>query len=144
MTSRTYYIDPDGGTRGMITPPLNNFQMAAEGETLELVAQAGSSLRMSLGLVDLSEEPLGDPSVVRIHLIDDKGTTIHTFEEVVRAAQGLYLEDIFKTHGIEQPAAARIVVEVVRATTLIGAYGALRDSATGDLMYVSANHGGRP
>lgn len=144
VTSRTYYIDPDGGTRGMITPPLNNFQMAAEGETLELVAQAGSTLRMSLGLVDLSEEPLGDPSVVRIHLIDDKGTTIHAFEEVVRAAQGLYLEDIFKTHGIEQPAAARIVVEVVRATTLIGAYGAMRDSVTGDLMYVSANHGGRP
>lgn len=144
VTSRTYFIDPDGGTRGMLTPPLNNFQLAAEGETLELVAQAGSSLRMSLGLVDLSEEPLGDPSVVRIHLIDDKGTTVHSFDEVLRAAQGLYLEDIFKAHGIEQPAAVRIVVEVVRATTLIGAYGALKDSATGDLTYVSANHGGRP
>jgi hypothetical protein len=144
VTARTYFIDPDGGTRGMIAPPLNNFQMAAEGETLELVAQAGSNLRMSLAVMDLAIEPVGDPSVVRIHLIDDKGKTLHSFDETVHAAQGRYFEDIFKAHGIEQPAATRIVVEIVRSPSLVGAYGVLREAVTGDLAYVSANHGGRP
>src|SRR5262249_22639648 len=37
VTSRTYTIDPDGGTYGFLMPPLNSFQSGSPGDTLEIL-----------------------------------------------------------------------------------------------------------
>ena len=141
-TSRTYLVDPAGGTRGTLMPPLNNFQLATQGEALEIVGQLGTGLRMSLGLVDLAVYPEGDPSVVRISIYDDRGKLLDRFDEVLRAARGLHIDDLFASRGLTQTAAARIRVEVVTSSSLIGAYGMLTDVATRDTSYLSANRGG--
>ena len=126
-----------------ITPPLSNFQLATEGEALEIVAPLGPSLQLNLGLIDLSPYPQGDSTVVRITVYDPRGKFLESWDEVLFAARGLYLEDVFRSKSIAQPAAARIVMEVAVSGTRVGAYGTLTDRATRDMMYLNANHGGR-
>ena len=143
VTARTYLIDPNGGTRGTITPPLSNFQLAAQGETLEIVAPLGPSLQLDLGLIDLSPYPQGDPTIVRITVYDHRGVFLGSWSEHLFAARGLYLEDVFRSKSIAQPGAARIVMEVAISGTLVGAYGTLVDRTTRDMMHLNANRGGR-
>jgi hypothetical protein len=58
VTSRTYNVREDGGTLGCIIPPLNSFQAAASGESLEILGVVGGSgFRANIGLVELSPNP---------------------------------------------------------------------------------------
>ena len=133
ITSRLYRIDPDGGTRGMLVPPLNSFQYALAGETLEIIGQTGDRLRMTIGLVHDEY----NPSRARINAFDDRGNLIAERDvEVVRNTP-LLIEDLLGSHHL---AAARVVVDVLSGR--IGAFGMLTDTATKDMTYLSANRGG--
>jgi hypothetical protein len=133
IVSRLYRIDPDGGTRGMIVPPLNEFQYAADGELLEIIGQTGEGLRMSLGLV----VDYYRTSRVRVHAFDERGRKIAELETDVLRATSLLLDDITRSY---RDAAARVVVEVVSGW--VGAYGMLTDARSKDMYYLAANRGG--
>src|SRR5207249_449246 len=90
VTSRTYTIDDNGGTYGFLMPPLNSFQSGAPGDTLDIL---GSSLdkrfRTNLGLVDLAAFYSSRQPRVRVDIVDNKGTTLDSFETSVPSAGGM-------------------------------------------------------
>ena len=139
VTSRTYNIDANGGTFGCLIPPLNNFQSATAGEALEIVGiVGGSGFRTNVGLVELSQSPNGPPSNVRLVLIDDKGKTLDSFTVALPAAGGMQINDVFAARGLATPAAARVIVQVLDARGLVGAYATLTDNITNDSTFLAA------
>jgi hypothetical protein len=145
-TSRTYTVEASGATYGSLVPPLNNFQVAAPGDTLEILgAASGPGFRTSIGLVELSPTAgTGTPTSVtaRIRIIDDQRRQLDSFTVTLPRAGGMQLSDIFAARGITPPAAARIVVELLDAG-LIGAYGSLTDNVTNDTTYCGAQLGAK-
>jgi hypothetical protein len=142
-TSRTYTVEESGATYGCLIPPLNNFQSAAGGERLEIIGVGGGSgYRTNLGLVELSAR-LTDAVAVDIAIFNGSGEKIDGFRLSVPAGGGMQIGDIFGSRGLQQPQAARIVVDVVDPG-LIGAYATVTDNVTNDSIYLGANLGARP
>lgn len=130
-------VDTNGGTYGTSLPPMNSFQSVTKAESLELVGFTKGQ-RASLGLVELSPNTRNQPSRVKITIFDERGTTVDTFETTVQPAGGVFLADLFASRNIEQPAAARVTVEVLDEWGLVGAYGILTDPTTNDPTYLGA------
>ncbi len=145
VTSRTYNINDDGGTYGSLIPPLNNFQSATAGETLEIIGMVGGSgFRTNVGLVELTPTPTGRTTNVRLVIVDDKGKSMDAFTVALPAAGGMQINDIFAARGLTAPTAARIVVQVLDATGLVGAYATLTDNVTNDTTYLGAQLSAKP
>ena len=145
VTSRTYNIDANGGTHGSLIPPLNNFQSATGGEALEIIGVVGGSgFRTNVGLVELSAFPNARVTNVRLRIFDDKGRNIDTFTVELPSAGGMQINDIFAARGLTAPTAARIVVQVLDATGLVGAYATLTDNITNDTTYLGAQLAANP
>ena len=143
VTSRLYTIREDGGTYGTAMPPLNMQQQAARGQSLEIVTSLAAHLRLNVGIVDSTAYPEGATAKVRVTLFDGSGRSLDRFDLDFNPAQGVLLEDIFGARRIAQPAAARVLVEVLETATLVGAFATVTDVATGDPAYVAAQLGGR-
>jgi len=145
-TSRTYNIAPDGGTYGSLIPPLNNFQSATAGEALEIVGiVGGSDFRTNIGLVELSPQPVPDRTAnVRIFIIDNNGQLLNTFTVSIPSAGGVQINDLFAARGITEPTAARVVVQVLSGTGLVGAYATLTDNITNDSTFLGAQLAATP
>jgi hypothetical protein len=144
VTSRTYNIDANGATYGSLIPPLNNFQSAAPGESLEITGiVGGSGFRTNLGLVELGQGPNNLTANVRLTIFDEKGKQIDRFTVTLPVAGGMQINDLFGARGITAPAAARVVVEVLD-TGLVGAYATLTDNVTNDTTFLGANLGATP
>ena len=143
VTSRTYSIDENGGTYGFLMPPLNNFQSATSGDTLEILGVVGGKqYRTNVGLVELTAFPSTVQAAARIEIIDDKGKTIDSFTVNVPVAGGIQINDIFHARNLgDGPAAA--LIRVSPLSGLIGAYAALNDNGTNDPTYLAANLGAR-
>ena len=146
VTSRTYTVEESGATYGCLIPPLNNFQSAAAGEALEIIGiVGGTGFRTNLGLVDLSPS---NPSLqvvnVRISIFDDKGKSIDRFTVALPVAGGMQINDLFGLRGLTAPPAARVVVQVLDGTGLVGAYATLTDNVTNDSTFLGANLGANP
>jgi hypothetical protein len=139
VTSRTYSIDANGGTYGFLMPPLNNFQSASSGDSLEILGVVGGSgFRTNIGLVDLSSFATSTPASTRIEIIDDKGKTIDSFSVNVPSAGGMQINDIFHARALgDGPAAA--LIRITPTSGLIGAYATVNDNGTNDPTYVAAN-----
>jgi hypothetical protein len=145
VTSRTYNIDANGGTFGCLIPPLNSFQSATAGEALEIIGiVGGEGFRTNIGLVELTAAPNNRSTAVRILLIDDKGKTLDTFTVTLPSAGGMQINDVFAARGITAPAAARVVVQVLDATGLVGAYATLTDNITNDSTFLGAQLAATP
>ncbi len=143
VTSRTYNVDEHGGTYGCLIPPLNNFQSAAGGETLEILGiVGGGDFRTNLGLVELTPNFNGQNAEARITIVDDTGKTLDSFPIAVATASGTQINDLFGARGIAQPKAAIVYIEVRRG--IIGAYATLTDNATNDSTYLGANLTAQP
>lgn len=144
VTSRTYTIEESGATYGSLIPPLNNFQIAPAGDTLEIVgATAGPGFRTNVGLVELSPANMnGAPTSVRIRIVDDKHQQLDSFTVSLPRAAGLQINDIFASRGIAPPAAALILVDVLEPG-LVGAYATLTDNVTNDTTYFGAQLGAK-
>jgi hypothetical protein len=141
VTSRTYNIDSSGATYGSLIPPLNNFQSAAPGESLEIIGiVGGSGFRTNLGLVELGQVFNNLTANVRLTIFDEKGKQIDRFTVTIPVAGGMQINDLFGARGITAPAAARVVVEVLD-TGLVGAYATLTDNVTNDTTFLGANLG---
>ena len=143
VTSRTYNIREDGGTFGCLIPPLNSFQSAGPGETLEILGVVGGTeFRTNVGLVDLTPNYVGQNVEARIHIVDETGKELDSFTATFASAGGMQINDIFHARGLAQPAAAMVYVEVIRG--MIGAYATLTDNVTNDSTYLGANLHARP
>jgi hypothetical protein len=141
VTSRTYSVDANGGTYGFLMPPLNNFQTASSGDTLEILGVVGGSgFRTNIGLVELSAFTGAQPANVRVEIIDDKGVTIDSFSVNVPSAGGMQLTDIFHARNLgDGPAAA--LIRISPTSGMIGAYATVNDNVTNDPTYLAANLG---
>jgi hypothetical protein len=143
VTSRTYTIDTHGATYGSLIPPLNNFQIAGPGDSLEILGiNGGAGFRANLGLVELSpnNNTNGADSTVRISIYDAGMRELDMFSVKVKRAGGMQINDIFHARGIPMPEAAFLVVEVVDLGQ-IGAYVTLVDNDTNDTTYLAAQLG---
>ena len=144
VTSRTYSIDSSGGTRGLLIPPLNSFQSAGPGDTLEILGPVGSpAFRTNLSLVELSFPPDTPSNVnVQIEILNEKGAQIDAFTAMVPVAGGLQLNDLFRSRGLgDGPTAA--LIRVSPAGGMVGAYATTIDNGTTDSTYFAANLGAK-
>lgn len=145
VTSRTYTIEDSGATYGSLIPPINNFQVAGSGDTLEIIGvTGGGNFRTNLALVEMSPANFSGPPVgVRIHVINDKGLSIDTFTLQVPRAGGMQINDLFGSRMVPVPAAALIVIEVLEPGLITG-YATLTDNITNDTTYLGPNLGAKP
>ena len=139
VTSRTYSIDENGGTYGFLMPPLNNFQSATGGDTLEILGVVGGKqYRTNVGLVELTAFSNSVQAAARVEIVDEKGKTIDTFTVNVPVAGGIQINDIFHSRGLgDGPTAA--LIRISPLTGLIGAYATMNDNGTNDPTYLAAN-----
>ena len=144
VTSRTYSVEPSGATRGLVMPPLNSFQSAGPGDTLEILGPVGgAAFRTNLSLVELSLPPSSPATVnVRVEVLDDKGVQVDAFTAVVPAGGGTQINDLFRSRGLgDGPAAA--LIRVSPAGGMVGAYATTIDKGTNDPSYFAANLGAK-
>lgn len=139
VTSRTYTIDENGGTYGFLMPPLNNFQAAAPGDTLEILGAIGDKrFRTNIGLVELTAFANGRTASANIEILNEKGVLLDSFSVTLPVAGGMQLNDVFRARGLgDGPAAA--LIRITSTSGVIGAYATLNDNDTNDPTYLAAN-----
>ncbi len=139
VTSRTYTIDPSGGTYGFLMPPLNSFQSGGPGDTLEILGPTlDPHFRTNLGLVDLAGFPGPRSARAKITIIDDGGRTLDSFEVSIPTAGGMQINDLFHSRGLPE-STKPVLIRVSTIEGMIGAYAAFVDNGTNDPAYVAAN-----
>lgn len=138
VTSRAYTVLPGGGTYGVPLPPLNAFQMAGAGESIELFGVlGGAEFRTNLALVDLTAFADGRSVRARVEVIGDGGATLDAFDVNVPVAGGIQVDDLFRARGLgDGPAAA--LIRVSPAGGLVAAYATSLDQGTNDAVLVPA------
>ncbi len=138
VTSRAYTVLPGGGTYGVPLPPLNAFQMAGAGESIELFGVlGGASFRTNLALVDLTPFADGRSVRARVEVVGNGGATLDAFDVNVPVAGGIQVDDLFRVRGLgDGPAAA--LIRVSPAGGLVGAYATSLDQGTNDAVLVPA------
>jgi len=144
VTSRTYTVEESGATYGSLIPPLNNFQIAASGDHLEILGvNGGTGFRANLGLVELSPSTTSGPEAsIRIRVLDQNLHELDSFSIKFPRAGGMQINDIFGSRGVAPPEAAMLIVEV--SDGLVGAYATLVDNITNDTTYLGAQLGAQP
>jgi hypothetical protein len=139
VTSRTYTIDPNGGTYGFLMPPLNSFQSGGPGDTLEILgATLDPHFRTNLGLVDLTAFPGNRAARAKVEIIDDGGRLLDSFEVSIPSAGGMQINDLFHGRGLAE-STKPVLIRVSTIEGMIGAYAAFVDNGTNDPAYVAAN-----
>jgi hypothetical protein len=144
VTSRTYNVDENGGTYGFLMPPLNNFQAASAGDTLEIFGAVGDKrFRTNVGIVELSSGfSSGTSPTVKVEIVDHHGVTIDSFTTTVPYAGGAQLNDIFRARGLgDGPAAA--IIRISPLNGMVGAYATMIDNGTNDPTYLAAQLGAK-
>lgn len=141
VTSRMYTTLASGGTYGTVIPVLSVLQYAGEGESLEVLTQAGGNLRVTLNLADMGG---GATRRARIRLYDPTGKQLDDFTVTLPGHnRNVLIEDLFRERNLTAPAAVRIRIDVLDPGMLIGAHALVVDVKTGDPAFVAANLGGR-
>src|SRR5262249_13625164 len=111
VTSRTYTVDAGGGTYGFLMPPLNNFQSAGSGDTLEILGAANDRrFRTNIGLVDVTAFA-STQARARIDIVSTNKVLIDSFEISVPILGGTQLNDIFRARSIA-PDGAPVLIRI--------------------------------
>lgn len=138
ITSRTYSVDSNGGTYGFLMPPLNNFQIAGSGDTLEILgAFADPGYRTNIGLVELTEFPPNLNATARVEILDSASKTIDSFSVTFPIAGGTQLNDIFRARGLT--VSGPVLIRITPTNGTMGAYATTTDNITNDSSYLAAN-----
>ena len=144
ITSRTYTVEDSGATYGCLIPPLNNFQRATPGDTLEILGvNGGGNFRANLGLVELSPSGTGGTTSVRVTILDGASKTLDSFSVALPNSSGMQINDVFGARGLTPPAAALILVQVLDGG-VVGAYATLTDNLTNDSTYLATQLAAQP
>ena len=142
VTSRTYAENADGGTYGTAVPPLNSFQSASAGESLEILGVTGETgFHATLSLVDLNAMYDGHKAEAKIHIFNEYGLEIDSFDVAFPIAGGMQVDSIFRNPNLVPPKAALIRVEV--KSGLVAAFATLTDNITNDATYLAASLGAK-
>jgi hypothetical protein len=142
VTSRTYSIDENGGTYGFLMPPLNNFQSAASGDSLEILGAINDTgFRTNLGLVELNGLANGQPAAVKIEILNASHHVIDTFSVTIPSAGGMQINDLFRARNIQSNTATPVLIRVSPTSGMVGAYASMVDNGTNDPTYLAANLG---
>jgi hypothetical protein len=143
LASRTYTVDANGGTYGFVMPPLNSFQTASTGDTLETLGTVlDSQFRTNIGLVDVTTSFSTLLPRARIDIIGSAGVTIDSFETAVPTLGGIQLNDVFRARSLPHDGAP-VLIRITPLQGMLGAYAAMLDNATNDSMYFAANLSGK-
>ncbi len=138
VTSRTYNVDSNGGTYGFLMPPLNNFQIAGSGDSLEILgAVADPGYRTNIGLVDMTEWPTNQNATARVEILDSSSKTVDSFNVTFPVAGGTQLNDVFRAR--ELSVSGPVLIRITPASGMIGAYATTTDNITNDSSYLAAN-----
>ena len=145
MASRTYTAMPDGSTYGMSVPPLQPSDAGDPFNALEILGPVGGpSLRTNLALVTA----YGVSASVRISILDESGTQLDTFDQLLPDHGGLQINDLFRARGLgDGPRAALIRVEGIPpddpyASMSFYAYATTIDNGTNDSVFYRARVAG--
>ncbi len=138
VTSRTYTPAANGGSYGLVIPPLNAFQTAGPGEALEILGvQGGASYRTNLALIETSQAATGGSVRVRVEIVGETGRVMDAFTMTVPAAGGVQLNDLFRSRGLgDGPDVA--LLRILPSSGLIGAFATTVDQKTNDPSYFPA------
>jgi len=142
VTSRLYTIRPDGGTYGLVLPPLNAFQSGGEGDTLEILgAVHDGRFRTNLSLVELSATAVGGASPkVHVEIIDASGRIIKTQDVTVPRAGGIQLLDVLDSSQLALTTGGPVMIRVSPSGDgLVGAFATMIDNGTNDPLYLAAS-----
>jgi hypothetical protein len=139
VTSRTYTLNDDGGTYGFLMPPLNSFQSAAAGDSLEILGTTtDTATRTNVGLVDLMANLTARLPHATIAIFDKSGVKLDELTVTIPSATVMQLNDIYRARNI--PASTGpVLIRVTSVDGLIGAYAAAVDNGTNDSAYLPAN-----
>lgn len=139
VTSRTYTLNDDGGTYGFLMPPLNSFQSAAAGDSLEILGTTtDTATRTNIGLVDLMATVTARQPHATIAIFDKSGVKLDELTVTIPSATVMQLNDIYRARNI--PASTGpVLIRVTSVDGLIGAYAAAVDNGTNDSAYLPAN-----
>ncbi len=145
VTSRTYTVNPSGGSYGLLIPALNAFQSAAGGESLEILLPAGGSgFRTNLALVELTTSFVSGPPVsVRVEFFDESGVLEDRFETPIPLAGGVQIDDLFHGRGLGDGPPSGLI-RISPSGGLVAAYATIIDNGTNDPMYVAAGLAAKP
>ena len=140
VTSRTYTVNLEtGGTFGFLMPPLNNFQHAGPGDTLEILGSVhDATFRTNLGVVDMAAFASGPPTSVKIEIVGSGNRVIDRFEVAVPSAGGLQLNDLFRARNLV-PDGNPYLLRISPVNGIVGAFASNIDNGTNDPSYVAAN-----
>jgi hypothetical protein len=143
VTSRTYTLEESGATYGSLIPPLNNFQIAATGDHLEIIGiTGGTGFRTNLAFVEMSPAGAGGVVTVRVRVFASGGVQVDSFTLQVPRSGGMQINDLFASRGITAPPAALISVEVLDQG-MVTAYATLTDNVTNDTTFLAPNLGAK-
>jgi hypothetical protein len=143
VTSRTYTVDANGGTYGFLMPPLNSFQTATNGDTLEILGTAlDNRFRTNIGLVDVAASFSSATPRARIEIIGTGDEVLDSFETSVPSIGGTQLNDVFRARALRHDALP-VKIRITPLQGMIGAYAAMVDNESNDPTYFAANLGGK-
>ncbi|HSP34526.1 MAG TPA: hypothetical protein VLU46_09445, partial [Thermoanaerobaculia bacterium] len=138
FTSRTYNVDDNGGTYGFLMPPLNSFQVGANGDTLEILgAFADPNFRTNIGLVQTSETGAPSSATAKVEILDSTSRVIDSFTVDFPMNGGTQLNDVFRARGLT--VSGPVLIRVTPLNGVIGAYATTTDNVTNDSSYLAAN-----
>ncbi|HEX8153274.1 MAG TPA: hypothetical protein VF698_09125, partial [Thermoanaerobaculia bacterium] len=103
LTSRTYTTDADGATFGFLMPPLNNFQHAGPGDTLEILGTSpdpDNKFRTNLGIIDTAAFATGGSVLADVQIVASGGRVLDHFNVEIPTAGGRQINDLFNTRNI--------------------------------------------
>ena len=137
-TSRTYNVGSDGGTYGFLVPPFSSFQLAANGDTLEILgAFADPHYRTNIGLVQSSETGNTADATAKVEILDASSKTIDSFSVTFPMSGGTQLNDIFRARNLN--VSGPVLIRVTPQNGVIGAYATVTDNVTNDSTFLAAN-----
>ena len=146
-TARTYTVDPSGGTYGFIMPPLNNFQIAAKDDALEILgAVIDKRFRTNVALVDTNAFGGFNTNPVTIEVYDNGSRLLDRWQVLVASGGGMQMNDVFRERGIDAMVAdgTPVLIRVLPQAGLVGAFATLIDNGTNDPSYLAAQLGAKP
>jgi hypothetical protein len=73
-----------------------------------------------------------------VEIVDDKGTTLDSFETSVPAAGGMQIGDLFRGRGLPENSTP-VLIRITVIDGMVGAYAAMLDNGTNDPTYMAAN-----
>jgi Viral BACON domain len=138
VSSRTYNVDPNGGTLGQFIPGIPFAQFIGKStssltKTILSLQQVASSsaYRTNLGLVEAN----GEPATVLLSVFDDQNNLLAQIPVTLDAGQ--YVQNnYFAANGLTFDD-GRVEVEVTSSTGRVTAYASTIDNRTNDPLLVS-------